>query len=361
MNTKVALREGIGAVLKADKKYIFCAAVLGRRVKKQLNSAGYKVDGFIDNNADKMTNTLGLPLFKLEDIDDKNALIIIASVNYVYEIYVQLKNAGFKNVIPSYLLHRICPDKFPAEPVFKDLTSDLEVNAQKYTQTRALFKDEKSLRVFDTIIEFRKTYDIEAYATINDGIENDYFEEFIKYNGEPFVDGGGFDGDTVLSFLKNYGDRCSKIYFFEPDKISYQKACENLKNLDVQMRMQGLSDSYKTLKFSNTGTFGSAFSDSGDLCIECVALDEVVKEKRCFIKLDIEGFELEALKGARRLIENGSILAVCAYHKAQDIWQLPEFILSVNPDYDCYLRHYTTNIFETVFYAVPKSLRKKDD
>ena len=51
-----------------------------------------------------------------------------------------------------------------------------------------------------------------------------------------------------------------------------------------------------------------------------VALDDVIKEKVQFLKMDIEGWEAKALAGARRLIESSAGLkcAVCAYHNSKD-------------------------------------------
>jgi len=70
--------------------------------------------------------------------------------------------------------------------------------------------------------------------------------------------------------------------------------------------------------------------------------------------MDIEGAELEALKGAERIIrEHKPKLAICAYHKPEDIYTLPEFIKGCRDDYRLYLRHYSPyNTFDTVLYAV---------
>ena len=91
-------------------------------------------------------------------------------------------------------------------------------------------------------------------------------------------------------------------------------------------------------------------SDSGDTEIDCVALDDIVKENTALIKMDIEGAELDTISGAKHLIENGSPLAISVYHKPSDIWMIPELILSINPRF--YLRHYSNCIYESVLYGV---------
>ncbi len=87
--------------------------------------------------------------------------------------------------------------------------------------------------------------------------------------------------------------------------------------------------------------------------IPVTRLDAAIEGNVTFIKLDVEGAEYEALKGAEKLIQNcRPTLAVSVYHKAQDIWELPELILSMAPEYTFYLRHYSLSSEETVLYAV---------
>ena len=69
--------------------------------------------------------------------------------------------------------------------------------------------------------------------------------------------------------------------------------------------------------------------------------------------MDIEGAELEALKGAEETIKRyRPKLAICVYHKPEDIVEIPKYILNINPDYKLYLRHYSDNAGETVLYAI---------
>ena len=67
--------------------------------------------------------------------------------------------------------------------------------------------------------------------------------------------------------------------------------------------------------------------------------------------MDVEGGELVALKGAKGFIQNHNpYIAICVYHKIEDILQLPEFIYSANKDYTFFLR----GGGHTVCYAIPK-------
>ncbi len=81
-------------------------------------------------------------------------------------------------------------------------------------------------------------------------------------------------------------------------------------------------------------------------------LDSVVKDRVSFIKLDIEGSELEALKGARETIRrNKPRMAICIYHKPEDIWEIPRYIKSLVPEYHMAVRHYMTYLYDTILYC----------
>ena len=116
-----------------------------------------------------------------------------------------------------------------------------------------------------------------------------------------------------------------------------------------------MTDCKKRLRFSADFNTGSKVTDDGQQLVDGMPLDSIIKENKAFIKMDIEGAEKEAILGAKRLIKNGSLLALSAYHKAEDIRELPETIIDINPDYNFYLRHYTDTVFETVLYAVPQN------
>ena len=71
-----------------------------------------------------------------------------------------------------------------------------------------------------------------------------------------------------------------------------------------------------------------------------------------FVKMDIEGAELDALLGARETLKRFQPqLAIAIYHRAEDLYQIPNFIESLNLGYQFYLKHPTAAGFETVLLA----------
>ena len=88
-----------------------------------------------------------------------------------------------------------------------------------------------------------------------------------------------------------------------------------------------------------------------------VSIDDFVEgqgaKKIDFIKMDVEGFELNALRGAARTMEkHRPKLAISLYHKPQDFFEIPIYLKDVFPFYRLYLEHYTIFGEETVLYAI---------
>lgn len=191
--------------------------------------------------------------------------------------------------------------------------------------------------------------------------EQQYFEDFIQYEeGEIFVDAGVLDLYTSLRFVEECKKRHIenyKIYAFEPDERSYDR-CLSIKGqhseIDITLVNKGLWSSDTTLYFQTTGDADAKVSKEGIDQIAVVNMDSYIKEKVTFIKMDIEGAELEALKGCQNTIKKyRPKLAISVYHKKEDLIEIPKYIMSLVPDYHFYLRHYSSGFVETVLYALP--------
>jgi FkbM family methyltransferase len=91
---------------------------------------------------------------------------------------------------------------------------------------------------------------------------------------------------------------------------------------------------------------------------QCMALDDYVSQANLtridFVKMDIEGAELEALAGAQELIASRRPrLAVSAYHRPEHLWEIPQAIMASHSGYRLFFGHHTPVKWESVFYAVP--------
>jgi FkbM family methyltransferase len=168
-----------------------------------------------------------------------------------------------------------------------------------------------------------------------------------------YVDGGAYDGDTVLRFVEANGNSYDQIYAFEPDVDNFAQLEARTRHLPrVRRFRQGLYSDRRTLHFSAGNDQGSYISDTGEIAIEVVAIDQAVDRPVTAIKLDVEGSEAAALQGAvGQITANRPGLCVSAYHGADDLFALPAQIRAVNPDYRLSLRQFTPWLYDTNLYG----------
>ena len=171
---------------------------------------------------------------------------------------------------------------------------------------------------------------------------------------EIFVDAGAYDGLTSLGFINWASKGYEAIKMFEPLKSQcnyINQLCkeQEIKNADVFEN--AVWNKRERLKFSHNGTASRINPKYGDW-VECIDLDSKV-EKATFVKMDVEGAELNAIRGAKNLIKRCKPkLAISVYHKPEDIITIPLEVISILSEYKLWLRHYSTNVYETVLYAI---------
>lgn len=172
---------------------------------------------------------------------------------------------------------------------------------------------------------------------------------------EVFIDGGCYDGVNTSQFMKWCDGKYRKIYAFEPDEENFLR-CENILSKETDERFvlynMGLSDREAEYHFHKEGD-SSCFTENGEEIVRVAAIDEIIKEPLTFLKLDIEGAELSAIRGAEKAIrKNKPKCAISIYHKPEDIWEIPNLLLEYNSEYRLFIRHYTLLQYETVLYAI---------
>lgn len=178
---------------------------------------------------------------------------------------------------------------------------------------------------------------------------------YMDKQKEHFVDAGALDGETTKYFLKHFEK--GHAYVLEPNPKQFAVAKECLRDYpEVEIFPYGAYDRNMTLRFDPQEDDESCarIAESGSIEIEVRRLDDLLGDRKVtFLKMDIEGSELAALRGAERIIrEQRPKLAICVYHKPEDMWEIPRLILQYHSDYRLYLRHYTITSSETVLYAI---------
>ena len=246
---------------------------------------------------------------------------------------------------------------------YKLALPDFVLEARKYIQSNHadfaklfnLLRDDISKDIFNKIMNYRLTSDYNNMRSFSVRLSDQYFEPFAKppHNAVLF-DCGGFDGDTTEEFIKRNPDY-KEVYLFEPSPENLSKARLRLKNSDnIKFIELGVSSEDGYVSFNSLDGSASAVADNGLIKIPVTTLDSYLTTKGSFIKMDLEGWELKALRGAKRhILEDKAILAIAVYHHISDFIEIPKYILSIQPNYDVFLRHYTEGWSETVMYFVP--------
>ncbi|HXY36169.1 MAG TPA: FkbM family methyltransferase, partial [Planctomycetaceae bacterium] len=237
----------------------------------------------------------------------------------------------------------------------------------------SLWSDRESAESFLGILRWRLQADFGGIPK-KSGYEQ-YFPDdlFAVAPDEVFVDCGAFDGDTIRVLSQRLGGSLCRIFALEPDPQNFAMLEAYLASLGPRGRSvtalpYAVGRRRETLRFAATGGDNASVAAEGSVTVEAVSLDELLaNEAPSFIKMDIEGFELEALAGAAEVIRrHRPIMAVTVYHLSDHLWKVPlaiataadpQFDTSAPADYSFFLRSYQSEFWETVCYAVPRSRR----
>lgn len=275
--------------------------------------------------------------------EGENGILCITS-EYYNEIIEQLKKMEYKGKVYSYQHLRkkavmVCDNK------------ENDIMEQNVERLKKILFDQKSIDIVNKIVGKRKKNNRD-YSDIYE--ENQYFVKDIinREKDEVFVDGGSYNGDTIDEFIEFTNNRFKKIYAFEMDKDNLNMIVKSKYDDRVQFCNYGLWNENTILHFAGNGSASELIEDGAEEA-KCVKLDDYVTDKVSFIKMDIEGAEMKALQGGKRIIKRDCPkLAICLYHKYSDLWEIPFYIHELVPEYKLYIRHHSKNYEETVLYAV---------
>lgn len=184
--------------------------------------------------------------------------------------------------------------------------------------------------------------------------------------GDYVIDAGGCWGDTALYFAQIVGAQ-GKVYTFEFEADNLDVLHRNLAlNSEHAKRVEIIpralwNRSGEEITYALNGPATSLKKDShGTLRVPSLSIDDFVKEQGLprldFIKMDIEGAELKALRGAEQTLRTfRPRLAISLYHKDEDFVEIPQYLESLNLGYKFYLDHFTVYRSETILFADPQA------
>lgn len=250
----------------------------------------------------------------------------------------------------------------PDVPVTGGGTFDMDFyknNEDRFCLSRELFADDESKRVFDNIIKFKLTGKL-CYLKDSETTPDRVWSDILSPDGyEICVDAGAYNGDTAREMTERCG-KIKKIYALEPDKRNFKKLSAYAETNGVVIPLNVAAwDKNETLIFDSSGNRNAnTFSGNAKKTVEICGdrIDSICDAGADYIKYDVEGAERQALLGSAETIRIFSPdLLVSAYHRNEDLFDLPMLIKQLCPDYKLYLRKFKyVPAWDVNIYAVKK-------
>lgn len=232
--------------------------------------------------------------------------------------------------------------------------SEMMENLPQLYEAYSLLGDKESREVFRAAMLARVTLRNSDYKFAP---EAQYFlPGFLPQENDIVIDGGAYDGGTSRDFAR----LGAKVFAFEMDAANYRNCVSVAEKEHFVIENMGLGAA-ESDGFYNAATVGSSRSDDGEQQAHFIDIDTYVRKANLpridYIKLDVEGAELDTLKGAARSIGMWKPkMAISAYHKYEDLWTLISYIHSLRPDYEFAFRHYRIDVHD---YMLTEAQRKE--
>lgn len=344
------------------------------------------VTGMIDSFKGGEKN--GLPVYRLdqfvEQFDDN--IWILITTRFWKEILQELQHFRRRSVI-------VVPIRFlwaesagtlemdkSIEPVENPLDNEWykAEHRQRWqtdlAKTQALLKEPEDLQLFRLLTGESRGHFSYSQALCHyffHSTSKGQYRDYIRYKHvTSIIEGGVFDGGSMLHFLEDAGESTT-IFGFEPNYENFKKGphyryLNALNNIEVLP--YGLWSSDGQLHFLDSGSGTRIIPENAlhktpgnIISVDVMSIDAFVKqrliEKVDMIKMDIEGAEPEALLGAENTLkEHRPQLAICIYHRREHLFQIPLLLDSMLNDYIYRIGHYAQDFKETVWYAVPREM-----
>lgn len=344
---------------------LFGAGALGQMTLARLRQIGILPVAIVDSDQSRWGTTLdGVPIMAPGEVVGKYK----TSASFVVTIYNgspvrrQLTEWGCDHVLHFVDIFFRFPDQFlpfcglADRALVLDAWSDVQ-------RAGAVWSDDRSGSEFLAQLAWRLRFP-GSETPAPEAPDDCYFPNdlFAFLDDEVIFDCGAFDGDSIRQYLaRRPADDRARIVAFEPDPATFARLAEYRLRLPSAMRERiriepwAVADTSGEVRFAALGSVRSGVEQLGTATAIGCALDDVGVVPT-LIKMDVEGFELAALRGSAQILRNHKpVLAISLYHHASDLWTIPNYLKMLVPDYRFFLRRYAEDCWELILYAVPAS------
>ncbi|MGB8013047.1 MAG: FkbM family methyltransferase [Terriglobales bacterium] len=352
-----------------QKLVLFGAGPLGKAVLTGLRKAGVEPLAFVDNKRDLWhQQVMGLPVLSAAEAVEQygETACFVVTIYQGSAVRSQLASLGCQRVVACAPLLWKYADIFIPQCGL-ELPHRFPEQCTSIRQCYAMLGDELSKRDLREQLIWRYWLDFSALSPPLDAVDTYFPKDLVSpLPDEVFVDCGSFDGDSIRSFNSHWGGKFRHAYAFEPDPANRGALAANVKAMGIADRVTvmpyAVGDINGQVSFALSASAGSHITtQNGGSVIECRRLDDIEwPVTPTYIKMDIESAEPEALVGGAELLRrHHPVLAVCTYHRSEHLWQIPNLIRSIAPEYHVFSRRYAEECWEGVCYAIPEHRLKR--
>ena len=343
---------------------VYGARLAGRQVRRDLEARGWPVLGFLDRD-DGLGEVDGLPVWRAEAWaqahEAAGATVVVGIFNAhvdTRDVHDLLERLGFGRVFGLVEFVRAYPQGQPfrywlVDPRF------YEDHADRIGALRARLADLTSQELLDRLVAYRTLGNPRSLPEVS---PRQYHPADLPNWPQRlrFIDCGAYTGDTVLD-LQAAGYEFDALATFEPNLANYRTLVAGLAGITGVHLPCGVSDENTLGGFDPSLGAGGHLVETGGDPVICVRLDDALPVfAPNLIKMDIEGEEPAALRGAEALLRRYRPgLAISVYHRAEHLWTICEQLDALQLGYRFHIRCHAQSSFDTVLYAIPNSLAQE--
>ena len=343
---------------------LYGAGSFGRLARDFLNVVGHDFSFILDRDAHRLAHSAewsGVDLITLDELGGKATGDIRLAVSIVTAPYVPLERAlsqlGFRDVVPFYDFAESFRHRHPLSNGW--FAPPLSAPGAAYVaEVLARWDDDASRAHHLQFLAWRRLREEWSFAPapLPEG-DRFFIPEVtdVLRGDEVLIDAGAHYGSVIEAFTRHTKGAYKQIIAIEPDPENRARLAGAINGGGrVTIYDCALAENAGGALFHNGLGYASQLSATGGMRIATRPLDAFGLAPT-FVKLHLEGGELDALKGARQtLLASRPIVAVTVYHNADGMWRTPLWLMQTLPDYRFLFRSHSWCGTGAVVYAIPK-------
>lgn len=354
-------------VALAGPLVIYGAGTFGRMALDFLRDVGVEPALVVDARADRIRGSdawQGVELLAPHEVPDRlksEALLAVSIVTApVTPIMEELQAQGWRHVVPFY---DVAESFRPAHPLSNGWFADQPQPTDLIEIAGCLeaWDDDLSRAHHLTFLAWRLARQEWRFSGVPVDNSNRFFIPEVLAalaDDDLLLDGGAHHGSVSAAFLAATGPD-SRIVAFEPDDENADRYAGWVASLPdeagarIELRRAALDAASRSRRFHGGLGFMSQFADTGQTGIQTDTIDAAGLAPG-FIKLHLEGGELDALRGGLATISKSRpVIALTVYHDADGLWRTARWMRENLKDYVLLMRTHSWCGTGAVIYAIP--------